>query len=283
MSAVRFDLSLTIQNAYIHRTDDRPSRSRRNKSIHRREGAFPPSSSSTVAPTHSDQSPTLPLTDSDQNRQSSEEVASSAQPSETIRLCAKSPSSIAEDDDDNETKPQLRRQPSWVSIGDESKHIASSSILSDEPSIRRSTSRSPSFVSSIPPPPPKHESEPTSDSGEHILSKAGNSLKATFSNLKRFSALPRTPSSTNISTVSSGHGHSLQPSPSMPPAPVRRSPKPRIRNRNPAALQFQEIAGKKLASERLKLYVDKINDLSRHDTGLGEWVTSMKVRGKCDV
>ncbi|KAK7696625.1 hypothetical protein QCA50_001283 [Cerrena zonata] len=259
--------------------DNRPSRSKRNKSVHRREGAFPPSSSSTVAHTHSEQPLSLPLIDSDQNRQTSDEILP---PSETIRLCTKPNSSISEGDDDvdgDQSKPKLRREPSWVSIGHESKRVTSPSILSDEVSTRRSSSRSPSIVSSIPLPPPKLESESASDAGEHMLSKAGNSLKATFSNLKRFSTLPRTPSSTNLSTVSSGLGHSLQISSPIQPVPARKSPRPKKRNRNPVSLQYQDIAGKKQASERLKLYADKINDLSRHDTGLGEWVLSMKVRG----
>lgn len=66
----------------------------------------------------------------------------------------------------------------------------------------------------------------------------------------------------------------------MQPISIRRSPQPKVRNRNPPALQYQEILGKKQASERLRLYVDKINDLSRHDTGLGEWVVHMKIRGR---
>ncbi|CAL1702154.1 unnamed protein product [Somion occarium] len=261
-----------------HYTDENESKSadeshhhaKRTKSIHRREGAFPPSSSSV--------SPSLPLADSDQNRQSySEDVNPPTLLSETIRLCPE-PADITSGEGREATAPSLHREPSWVSLRQEMNRIASpngGSASSESASIRRSMPKSPSVMSSSPPPPPKHDSW---QGGEFAsTSKPGNSLKVTLSNLKRFSALPRTPSFTSLS-VASRSQRSRTPSPSYP-RNIMRSPKPRIKTRYPAALQCQDIVGKKNASERIRLYADRINELAMYDCGLGDWVMTMKLRG----
>ncbi|CAK5275768.1 unnamed protein product [Mycena citricolor] len=80
---------------------------------------------------------------------------------------------------------------------------------------------------------------------------------------KRFSSLPRTPSPSHASLVSS---------PPLPALPRRRAVRKTV-SQYPAALMSLEIATKKTSSERCALYAQKINELYLHDCGLSVWIS----------
>ncbi|KAI0079697.1 hypothetical protein K474DRAFT_554772 [Panus rudis PR-1116 ss-1] len=251
--------------------------SKRTRSIHRREGAFPPSSSNT-SPSMELTTPT-PLTETDQNRgEEGVDLDASLPSGGTIRLCT-------EPVDDRESvshksfqmveKHELRREPSWVSLRNEPGRVASPDEGSDySHEVRRSCSPSPSSVLSSPLPPPKDEQESPAASG------SVNVIKSTLShfNLKRFSSLPRTPSTSSKDTKPQHQYDSRTPSPSL--ASIKpKPPRPKIKDRRPAALKCDDVFSKKTAAERCRLYAEKIDQLAETDCGLGDWVLATKLKG----
>jgi hypothetical protein len=108
--------------------------------------------------------------------------------------------------------------------------------------------------------------------------------------LKRFSSLPRTPSSSTKSSRRLSQSESvrskpsstspstspplppLSPSPPLPLLPSLPSQTEKIKCQDPAALRCLEIVSLKTPSERSSLYEQKINELHLYDCGLGEWL-----------
>ncbi|KAF8897249.1 hypothetical protein BD779DRAFT_1795983 [Infundibulicybe gibba] len=111
-------------------------------------------------------------------------------------------------------------------------------------------------------------------------------------NLKRFSSLPRTPSSSSRSAKRLSAGSSTQYSPT-PPSPLALPPSPgpapvsqgsaqrvKIRSQYPAAMFCSEVLSRRSALERCAIYAHKINELYMHDCGLGDWVLEARFRDK---
>lgn len=100
-------------------------------------------------------------------------------------------------------------------------------------------------------------------------------------NLKRFSALPRTPSlsskSGNRTSGSTRYTLSRTPSPSIPISP--RPAFKKIKSNNPAALFCHEVHGQNTTLQRCAIYAAKINELYIHDCGLMEWLDDSRTRG----
>lgn len=104
--------------------------------------------------------------------------------------------------------------------------------------------------------------------------------------IRRFSALPRTPSRLSVSHASQHSGsnsHEHQISPSHIQTPVSAGGPPRqvhymakTRSRWPEAMRFNDVLAKKTSVERSLGYARKINELANHDPGLGDWVVSTK-------
>ncbi|KAH9048970.1 hypothetical protein EDB84DRAFT_1556429 [Lactarius hengduanensis] len=234
-----------------------PERTSTDAAVHHiREGAFPPSTILVVPP----------------ERQQS-------LPGNTIRLVAELPSKDqlpdlptdspdavppvitqpANDDRDPTTAhpPELRRERSWVSssnnsISSESGRRAFEDARFDVP---QDSDGSPPSIREIAP-----EEGPSSSPRRGVLT-----------NLKRYSSLPRTPSTRSPrSTRMSIFTRSSSP---------ESLSRPRIRARSPDAMQFKDVLAKKTSLERAIGYANKINELAMYDCGLGDWVGSMKERG----
>ncbi|KAJ7228932.1 hypothetical protein GGX14DRAFT_415824 [Mycena pura] len=102
--------------------------------------------------------------------------------------------------------------------------------------------------------------------------------------LKRFSSLPRTPSPSSKSLARSSSTRSQLPSPSAQvvslPAPTPQMPRRRkIISQYPAALFCGDMRSRKSATERCTLYAQKLNELYVHDSGLSEWLLEVQIRG----
>ncbi|KAH8118341.1 hypothetical protein DFH11DRAFT_1502246, partial [Phellopilus nigrolimitatus] len=95
--------------------------------------------------------------------------------------------------------------------------------------------------------------------------------------LKRFSTLPRPPSGLSVSKISQHSSLSQERV-----SPERTSPRPKvvfvakIRSPWPDAMAFGDVMARKGSLERSLGYAQKINELAKHDPGLGDWVVSMK-------
>jgi hypothetical protein len=126
--------------------------------------------------------------------------------------------------------------------------------------------------------------------------KTPRSLKRALTSLKRFSALPRTPSRSPSKSVKSLDGYtpprSISSSPgalaepisppmkhsiSLPPIPIQPA---KMISPWPNALHFSDITNKKTPLERSIGYAQKINELYMYDCGLTQWiVTTSTTRG----
>lgn len=250
---------------------DRPSDiavdAKRSRSTHRREGAFPPSTSAST-PASS------PQVDS---KETNEKRTLSASPK-------KKDLPIQEDNDDASSFRrggiEIHREKSWISLK-ESNILSSPNGKAQQLEDSRSISRSPSFKSP-PLPPPKTKGLGIDDlrtpsSG----SSSSNPFRATLTNLKRFSALPRTPSSLSIRSYKTASTPKTSRTPSPSPARTPRNrQRPQIVNSNPDALMFGDIATLKSPVERADAYAQKINDLCMYDSGLREWMSATLHRGQ---
>ena len=142
-----------------------------------------------------------------------------------------------------------------------------------------------------------------SDSGHGSSASPGGSLKGSHSPhkmldfataIKRFSALPRTPSRLSVSRASqhsssvSHDNHFLHEqyassstayAPShmeLPPTPRRVHYAPKVRSAWPEAMRFNDVVSRKSPLKRSLGYARKINELANYDPGLGDWVISTK-------
>ena len=252
---------------------------KRTHSIHRREGAFAPSTPS--AGSTPNQSPEVDKLEP----QSTLSLHTYSSP-----LASSLPVVEPESDVDHEPtrRPvvELRRESSWVSLHETDGASSPNGKAQALPEKDRSPSRSPDLRSlSLPPlPPPKTGKGVDTDDVRTPLSGSGSSnpFKVTLSNLKRFSALPRTPSSISIRSLSKTRSSTPRTSREPSPAPAltpKISPRPRIVDPNPPALNFRDITNMKFAHERAQAYAERIKELSMCDPGLQDWIVAMQARG----
>ncbi|KAI0092592.1 hypothetical protein BDY19DRAFT_1065192 [Irpex rosettiformis] len=248
---------------------------KRSQSIHRREGAFPPSNQTTAKSTPEGS----PVVKDDSQDHGTSTSGGSVQ---IVHPRSPSPESVYEDTEDYERRSaiELKRDLSWVSLKDTS--IASSpngQAPQHLPGSRsRSCSRSP-----VPQPPPKSRPAPPIEgmrSRGSSHSGSTNPLKATLNNLKRFSALPRTPSSLSMKSFSrsdSTHRSPSTPSPVLATTP--RNIRARVIDPWPDAMTFRDVSALTSPVERASAYAQKIQQLSMCDTGLSEWLQAMQTKG----
>ncbi|GJE84718.1 hypothetical protein PsYK624_007940 [Phanerochaete sordida] len=250
---------------------------RRTHSVHKREGAFAPSTPFAN---------TTPATSPDVDKHDAPPVPHP--PLGNSPLVSNLPVVEPESDVDFETTQRpaldLRRESSWVSLH-ETGVLSSPNGKAQRLPEKHSPSPSPDRrLSPLPPaPPPKTgrgfgvEEVRTPSSG----SSSSNPFKATLSNLKRFSALPRTPSSLSVKSLSktgsSTPKTSREPSPA-PPITPKTSPRSRVINPNPPALIGRDVLTLKFASERANAYAEKIRELSMCDPGLSAWIVATQAR-----
>ncbi|KAI9508651.1 hypothetical protein F5148DRAFT_864618 [Russula earlei] len=152
--------------------------------------------------------------------------------------------------------PKLYSEKSWVGHSNDSGNIPSESRASSRHAFEATR---PVALQEMNGSHPSIKEIAPDDSPSRPLGKGGQSV-----NLKRYSSLPRTPST-----------HS----PRMGISTRSPSPQPRIRARSPDAMRFKDVLGKRSALERAIGYANKINELSLYDCGLADWVTSLKERG----
>ncbi|OJT07344.1 hypothetical protein TRAPUB_1810 [Trametes pubescens] len=254
-----------------------------------REGAFPPSTIMTSPPV----------------RVGEEQSTSSHIVSSPVVVIEPEQEQGAEDDlpvrerKDSERRSgiELSRKSSWVSLSEEAAELPSSPngksvALPRPPPISRSTSSGSGGSSSsagssrLPVPPPKN-SRSASDDERQQNSLAPSSFRATLTNLKRFSSLPRTPSRSSRSSKRSTSPEARRSlSPSIEPIHVelpprrRMTPQPTKISSWPQAMVTRDVTMLRSARERAKMYAEKINELTEYDCGLREWMVSQRP-GEC--
>ncbi|EGO01694.1 hypothetical protein SERLA73DRAFT_177128 [Serpula lacrymans var. lacrymans S7.3] len=154
-----------------------------------------------------------------------------------------------------------------------SPEIARGTPTSDESTDRTS----PDLDRALPLTPASSHSPTRSDKESENGSR---NLRNSFVNLKRFSALPRTPSLMSLNRLSNGSRSSKTPSPLIFPAALHHPPPvQRIKSSWPAAMHFADVVVKRSALERSAGYAHKINELYVHDCGLRDWLTETKYGG----
>lgn len=249
------------------------------KSVHRREGAFPPSKILGSPPgTRSTQS---------------------SSPDDEARISDIRPTVVIEQDESQDEEVsrrrpglELRREDSWVSLGQEQLNRDSSGNGKAAATPLVSVSRTPSSISaasssssvshlpSLPPKSIRHGGHGGSDDEKGNGSLAPSAFKV-LTNLKRFSSLPRTPSrSSKSSKRSSSPDVRRSMSPSIPTveivSPPRRRiiPKPKYSHSWPPAMNPADVVVLRGSRERARGYAMKINELSMYDCGLREWMAA---------
>ncbi|OBZ71787.1 hypothetical protein A0H81_08271 [Grifola frondosa] len=244
-----------------------PGRASLPRSIHTREGAFPPSTLYTSPPTQ------LPVATTNESSYLSH--------TDDHSIVVVEPRSDVEDESGARNDPvrrsglELHRENSWVSM---SQDVATHNISPNggKGVIRAASgshsSSSSSTPSRLPVPPPKT----IRGSDDERMGSGTSGLRATLSNLKRFSSLPRTPSPISIRKSPSSR-QSCTPSP--PVIRSRVSYRPKILCAWPDAMNCQDVVAGRSALERSLGYARKINELAMYDCGLGDWVVAYKGAG----
>ncbi|CCL99172.1 uncharacterized protein FIBRA_01187 [Fibroporia radiculosa] len=277
--------------------DAGPSRSLSKKSMHVREGAHPPSAvigSPTLA---SDESVMLRGRDKDSRTpvsadDGSASLARSASPNEESTSSETGGVSSPPTDHSHSLHAvrsaiDLRRENSWVSLRQEE---VSREVAPDRASYLSASKSPASSVSALSPtPPPKSiRGSPTNEqplpsvhpyasgSGSGSGSNTStNPFRGALTNLKRFSALPRTPSFTSSAAKNPSPPstrHSRTPSPQIVVPPPRRPRPPREISSWPDAMEFKDIVARKNPLARSIGYAERINELVTYDCGLADWV-----------
>ncbi|KAJ7688454.1 hypothetical protein B0H17DRAFT_1135672 [Mycena rosella] len=217
-----------------------------DRTHHRREGAFSPSTiSTTPSASPSDYSPTTahPIRSIDgliPNVSDASKSSESSSGSSSSSSAVASPVIIAAPPR-MESLPEHSGEEQWTHVSREfAASPSSDGHVSQDRVSWESYSPRPSQEGDTPSPPPK-------------------GFKASLTTgLKRFSSLPRTPSSR-----SSSRGRS--PSPSVQPVALpsihAQMPRRKIISQNPAALFCADIVSRKSAQERCSMYAQKINEL----------------------
>lgn len=196
---------------------------------------------------------------------------------------------------------ELRRKSSWVSLTQAERTASPNAGAGKVPSVSVSCSstscHSHSTFSHIPSPPPKNtRGSPATDNerSSPMSPESGpsnNPLRGALTNLKRFSALPRTPSGTSsiAKSKSPSPRRSRTPSPHdiLPQTFAHSSytPKPRSRQKVlwPDAMHCKDVVVQRTAVERATGYAHKINELAGCDCGLADWVRVRKHQGDSHV
>ncbi|TFY59867.1 hypothetical protein EVJ58_g5509 [Rhodofomes roseus] len=210
-SPKRNDSELTEDSVYSQEEREPgtgPSRSLSKRSMHVREGAHPPS---TVTNTPSTTTEEVPEAKSDESSNVRPETGKAPPVAFTLQDDARSAESVSSSSQAPSLHPtrsrkDLRRESSWVSMAQEKVQRALSPGRVS--SISRSPSTSPSMFSPTPPPKSIYGSL---EDVPHASGSGINPLRGALTNLKRFSALPRTPS------VTSARAKSPSPSPQISP------------------------------------------------------------------
>ncbi|EIW61825.1 uncharacterized protein TRAVEDRAFT_70084 [Trametes versicolor FP-101664 SS1] len=256
-------------------------------SVHRREGAFPPSTIMTSPPGRV----------GEEQSTSSHMVSSPVVAIEPEREEDADEDTPARERKDSERRSgiELLRKSSWVSLSEEATELLSSpngksAALPKPPPISRSassvsggsSSSSSSGSSRLPVPPPKN-GRSGSDDERQQNSLAPSSFRATLTNLKRFSSLPRTPSRSSRSSKRSTSPEARRSlSPSIEPIHVELPPRRRMTPRPtkisswPQAMVTRDVTMLRSARERAKMYAEKINELAEYDCGLRDWMASQR-------
>lgn len=160
----------------------------------------------------------------------------------------------------------LRRESSWVSLGDEFRER-------ERPSSDEGHRDSLDSLRS-----------PSTHSASHLTTQVNGVIDRRTPSpqklgldyaLKRFSSLPRTPSLLSAKRLSRRTSNSKSPSPSRSYAVLPN----KTRSLWPDAMNFNEVQATKSALDRALGYAHKINELSTYDCGLGDWV--MLTKQKC--
>ncbi|KAI0829395.1 hypothetical protein BC628DRAFT_1337370 [Trametes gibbosa] len=256
-----------------------------SSSVHRREGAFPPStilssplnqqlvqsprtSGDLSTSSHVDERPVVVIED-----EQTDDAAEGDLPTRERKIS------------ERRAGLELRRESSWVSLSQEVEKSVPNGKSDGLPRlpISRSVSSvsgssSSSGYSRLPVPPPKNARGGSDDEKPNTL--APSSFRATLTNLKRFSSLPRTPSrSSRSSKRSTSPDMRRSISPSTAPIHIELPP-PRVIMRPtkvsswPQAMIVRDVTMLRGARERAKAYAEKINELATYDCGLREWQAS---------
>ncbi|RDB23266.1 hypothetical protein Hypma_009641 [Hypsizygus marmoreus] len=252
------------------------------KSVHRREGAFTPSTGpGTTSESDGSVSHSEPASSSDV-------VFSDNLPNDPTGVLEAKPEndqSSSDDEAGDEVPPIIIIQPLKHSYHEQQVNpndtMGDITVAKTRKRLSDDLSSSPSRSRSRSPPSIGHTGETPSPPPKSFR----NSLAT---NLKRFSSLPRTPSISSRSTRSARRSSggtqysSRTPSPSLMlpqhPPPHPPPPLPKIRSQYPAAMFCNEISSKKTSLERCLLYAQKINELYMYDCGLGDWTIETKLR-----
>ncbi|KAF9468874.1 hypothetical protein BDZ94DRAFT_1152647 [Collybia nuda] len=239
----------------------------RVKSVHRREGAFSPSTITTTSELNAAVSLNSPtFTEPDENMNKSDPIAVGATPpsaSEVINYDDGPPITIIKP-----LKSIVEKQSSEDAT--DNAEADGFFLVPTTPERRRSDELSNGSRSQSPP--------PSSHTGE-TPSPPPKSFRNSLTNgLKRFSTLPRTPSIKSSRRSSGGtHYSSRTPSPSMMQTSLP-TPRQKIKSQYPSAMFCSEIFSRKTALERCAVYAHKINELYMYDCGLEDWIIETKYR-----
>ncbi|KAJ7117318.1 hypothetical protein C8R43DRAFT_103535 [Mycena crocata] len=242
-----------------------------DETLHRREGAFSPSTISTTPSTSpSDYSPTTAhpgrtidgmIPNMSDGSKSGGSSSSSAVTSPVIIQAPPRMESVREASGEEWTYVSRDLTASPSSDG----HVSQDRVSWESYSPRHSQEAQ----GGTPSPPPK-------------------SFKTSLATgLKRFSSLPRTPSpsSRSLGRSSSTRSRGRTPSPSVQPespplsAPAQMPRRRKIIALHPSALYSADVTARKSAQERCSMYAQKINELYIHDCGLSKWVLEARMRG----
>ncbi|KAG6911751.1 hypothetical protein DXG01_008001 [Tephrocybe rancida] len=252
-------------------TSTNTSELRHVKSVHRREGAFSPTPSTSTSST------TMTTSVRDDSASSQVTVTSDVAPLHRPHDDTKTTDNTKSVDDNSsgdDVPPITVIQPMQLieEQDDQEDQDVSTDMRSSLTSIQRRRSDDLSNGSQSPP--------YLGHSGETPSPPPKTFRNSLTTNIKRLSSsLPRTPSLSSKSRRSSGTYYSSRtPSPSMHTIPLPPA-RPKIISVYPPAMFYADITARKSSQERCSLYAQKINELYMYDTGLSDWTIETKLRG----
>ena len=232
---------------------------KRSHSVHRREGAFPPSDASPLTP---ESTPPIDL---------SEPLSMGHRRQHTTPALSSTEPDVIDEDSEQASGWKLHREASWVSLKNGSARASSPNGKPQTPPERSATS---------PLPPPRTGWGVGTDEIRMPAAHSPNSpFKATLHTLKRFSALPRTPSQLSLGSKPSSYGHgSRTPSPSVGNGTPKMGSQRRIVNAWPEAMAYSDMHYMKTTGERSSASARKIKEFSMYETGLRDWIIAVQAK-----
>lgn len=253
------------------------------RSVHWREGAFPPSinttstSSSEYSATTSPKDVTISRNTSHLSHQASEtltdqnigpSIARDASPAVTPLHRTESSTEIRVEGPEGNTE--------WIDVDNEYRDEGGHDMMTRKSSLGHSSRGSHSPA----------RTESNLDPSEGLPSPPPKSFRTSFAtNMKRFSSLPRTPTSPPAPDPRRLRHHpgglSVERPPSPPISiPLPRPPRSHRRKKDPypAALFCAEVHAERNTVERCLIYIEKINELYNYDCGLSDWVAQTKFK-----